>query len=261
MTIDLGSTFATYNYLSKNLTTSLAQEAADPANARATAYFEENIGKITSIDDFVNNYQLFNYAMSAFGLEDMAYAKAYMKKVLESDLTDTSSFANKLSDSRFEAFATAFGGLKDGTAVDSTTITTTVNNYLQQSMEDNAGESDPGVQLALYFERNASGIKSAYDILADEALTEVVKTFLGLPDEMANADIDAQAKAITERIDIADLQDPDYVSKVLKQFTVLYDIENNSSTDPVLMLFDSSSSGEISDDTLASLMSLKYGGA
>lgn len=36
--------------------------------------------------------------MKACGLEDMTYAKAFMKKVLESDLSDSSSFANSLSD-------------------------------------------------------------------------------------------------------------------------------------------------------------------
>jgi len=38
----------------------------------------------------------------------MTYAKAFMKKVLESDLTDTDSFANKLTDSRYKTFAASF---------------------------------------------------------------------------------------------------------------------------------------------------------
>ncbi len=40
--------------------------------------------------------------MKAYGLDDMICAKAFfMKKVLESDLTDANSFANKLSDTRY----------------------------------------------------------------------------------------------------------------------------------------------------------------
>ena len=34
-----------------------------------------------SIDDFMKDTRLYNYAMKAFGLDDMAYAKAFMRKV------------------------------------------------------------------------------------------------------------------------------------------------------------------------------------
>lgn len=260
MTIDLGSTYATYSYLAKNYTTALEQESKDPATANDTAYFEANIGSITSVDDLVGNYRLLNYVAKAYGLEDMAYAKAYLKKVLNSDLTDSTSFANKLTDDRFVAFASAFSYLQDGSTISSSTTETVVNKYLQQTMEDNAGSSDQGVQLALYFKRMASTVTSAYDILADTAMSQVVKTVLGLPDELSNADIEAQAKAITERLDITDLQDSDKVDNLLKRFTVMWDVQNNSSTDPVLQLFDSSSSDSVSADTLMSIVSLKYGG-
>ncbi len=46
--------------------------------------------------------------MKAYGLEDMTYAKAFMKQVLESDLSDPNSFANRLSDPRYKEFAAAF---------------------------------------------------------------------------------------------------------------------------------------------------------
>lgn len=46
--------------------------------------------------------------MKAYGLEDMTYGKAFMRKVLESDLSDSSSFANSLTDKRYLQFAEAF---------------------------------------------------------------------------------------------------------------------------------------------------------
>lgn len=258
MTIDLGSTYLTYNYLAKNYDKSVEQEASTGSTKLETEYFDANMGSITSVDDFVNNYRVFNYAMKAYGLEDMAYAKAYMKKVLESDLTDDSSFANSLSDDRFKAFATAFQNLTSGTAVSSDTISTVETKYAQQTMEDNAGDADTGVQLALYFRRSASSVTSAYGILADEALYKVLKTTYSIPDEMSNADIDAQASLIEKYIDIDELQDSDYVDKLLKQFTLKYDIENNSASDPVLQLFSDSSS--VSSDAADAIINLKYGG-
>ena len=46
--------------------------------------------------------------MKAYGLEDFTYGKAFMRKVLTSDLSDSHSFVNKLTDARYKAFAQAF---------------------------------------------------------------------------------------------------------------------------------------------------------
>lgn len=259
MTISLGSTYATYSYMAKNKDKVLAQEAADPVNARATKYYKEHIESIKTVDDFVNNYQLFNYAMKAFGLSDMAYAKGYMKKVLNSDINSSSSFVNKLSDEKFKAFAKQFAYLKNKTLPYSTDITNVVNKYNQQTMEENAGAQDQGVQLALYFKRNAASTTSAYGLLGDPALWQVMKTVFGFPSEMGKADIATQKKAVEAKFNVKDLQDPAKVDKLLKRFTVMWDAQNNTSSSPVLQLFDTGGSS-VSNGTGASLMNLKYGG-
>ena len=76
--------------------------------SRNAAYYKENIGKVKTVDDFLKNDRLYQYAMKAYGLEDMTYAKAFMKKVLQSDLSDPNSYANKLVDKRYREFAAAF---------------------------------------------------------------------------------------------------------------------------------------------------------
>ena len=57
--------------------------------------------------------------------------------------------------------------------------------HIRQTLEEEAGAKNEGVRLALYFERKASGVKSAYGILADAALLKVVQTALGIPAEKA----------------------------------------------------------------------------
>ena len=99
----------------RHLTKSLARTASRVEVAREEKYYEENIGKVTSVDDFLNDRRLFAYAMKAHGLEDMTYAKAFMRKVLESDLTDAKSFARQLVDSRYAIFANSFSFTTDGT--------------------------------------------------------------------------------------------------------------------------------------------------
>ena len=69
--------------VSANLSRTQAATAADPTVKRETAYYLANIGKVKTVGDFVNNYRLFSYAMKAFGLGDMTYAKGLMTKVLK----------------------------------------------------------------------------------------------------------------------------------------------------------------------------------
>ena len=102
------STFVTYQLYSSDMQRSLDRVAADPVTKREAEYYKSHIGQVKSVDEFLDDYRLYSYAMKAYGLEDQIYSKALMKKVLESDLNDTKSFANKLSDDRYREFAKAF---------------------------------------------------------------------------------------------------------------------------------------------------------
>ncbi|MFG1296636.1 MULTISPECIES: DUF1217 domain-containing protein [Xanthobacter] len=253
MSIYLGTTYATYNYYAKNSDKMLEQQAADPITKNATAYYEENIGKVTSVDDFVSNYRLFNYAMTAYGLSDMVYAKAYMAKVLESDLSDKNSFANKLTDTRFVNFAKAFASLNPDATDTSTTASTesVVNAYMEQSLEDDVGQTDAGVQLALYFKRTASTVSTAFGLLADSAMWKVVSTAYGLPESLGSMDLDTQKTVVESKLDLTDLQDPEKVDKLLARFAALWDITENASSAPILALFGMDTSSSSSSETLA----------
>lgn len=102
------TTLTSYMLLSRNLATSLQRKGAEPIVARDTAYYQANIGKVKSIDDFMADTRLYNYAVKAFGLEDMGYAKAFMRKVLTEGTDSSAAFANRLADDRYVAFAKAF---------------------------------------------------------------------------------------------------------------------------------------------------------
>ena len=102
------STYLSYNLVNRDIKGSLNRTASDPVVARQTEYFKENIGKVSTLEEFLDDYQLYSYAMKAHGLEEMTYAKAFMKKVLESDLSDETSFANQLTDERYRNFAASF---------------------------------------------------------------------------------------------------------------------------------------------------------
>jgi hypothetical protein len=362
-----------YQMISRDMTTSLGRVAQQPAVSRDSEYYQENIGKVETIEEFFGNYRLYSYAMKAYGLSDMTYAKAFMRKVLESDLTDGQSFANKLVDKRYQEFARAFAfakpqaqapsdtaatltryqavateaGLSDAlfkmmaltytnsigaiSSVDEFLVSDTVydvalsaygiqeraddkafirrlltsdpsdpdsfanrqsnpafrefanafnfsesgnarvqtyeralstrDSYVRQTLESDAGQQNEGVRLALYFERKAPSITSAYSILADKALLKVVQTALGLSEATGNADVDIQAKMIEARLDLRTLKTPEGLQKFLNRFTALWEV-NNPSTPAAspAALFGPPSNMGINPNTLMTLQGLKLGG-
>lgn len=102
------NTFTSFHLINRDLSRSLERIQSQPVVQRETEYYQANIGRVTSIKEFVDDDRLFRYAMKAHGLEDMTYAKAFMVKVLEEGVSDPESFANKLTDKRYADFARTY---------------------------------------------------------------------------------------------------------------------------------------------------------
>jgi hypothetical protein len=245
------------------MTRSLSLTANEPDVSRETAYYLANIGSITNVDDFVNNYRLFSYAMKAYGLDDMTYAKAFMKKVLTEGTSSSTSFANQLSDPRYAQFANAFNFAALGSSATQATAaqTGTTQLYVQQTMEQEAGAQDDGVRLALYFTRKASSITNPMQILADKALTQVVQTALGLSPTVSSGDIDAQAAMLSKLINFSDWQDPTKVTQFAQRFAAMWDATQDSSdsvSTPQILIGQSTQTG-LDVDTLTKLQNIRFG--
>ncbi len=259
------NTYTTYRLIAADLPKSIERIRQQPVVERETRYYLENITKVKSIKEFVEDDRLFKYAMKAHGLADMDYAKAFMVKALEGGIDDEQSFANSLADKRYADFVETFNFARYGDATTAFTRTQqgTVDRYLRQTLEEDAGSTNEGVRLALNFVRNAPDIKTAYDILANTAYAKVVRTVLGLPDSIATADIDKQAAMIKDRIDIADFQDPEKLDKFMTRFTSMWEVSNptSSAASSIAALFSQPVEYGISSDVMMTLQSLKLGGS
>jgi Protein of unknown function (DUF1217) len=257
------SLITSYNRLASNLTASIRRVSEQPLIKRDADYYKANIGNIKSVDDFMSNTRVYNFALKAFGLEDMQYAKAFIRKVLKEGVDDSKAFAMQLTDHRFREFATAFNFKRYGTATASfdRVQSGTVEMYLRNSLESQSGQQSEALRLALYFERNAKTATSAFSILADKALYQVARTSLGLPSALSGTDIDKQAAILTNRIDIQQLQEPEYVKKIITRYLGRYEAENSAAQySPATSLFAGSNSG-IDMRTIQSLQTIKRFGA
>jgi hypothetical protein len=219
----LSTTTSTYLSIENNLARYQNMIASEPAVKTATAYYAANIGNVKSISDLVNNYRLLSYALSAYGLGDQVNNKALVTKVLEGGYTSSKALANTLSNANWKKFAQAFDFLGSGASSISTSsaVSTTEAAYGEQQLESQQGQQDVGVQLALYFQRVAPTITSAYGVLGDKNLLEAFQTIFGVTLN-SNGNIDANAAIIDRTMPIKDLQDPTKLKQLTARFTAQY---------------------------------------
>lgn len=172
------STYFGYNYITRNLKQSLTRVEQQADVAREAAYYKANIGKVKTVDDFMKDYRLYHYAMKAYGLEDMAYAKAFMKKVLESDLNDSKSFVNKLVDKRYQEFAAAFSF--NGTATPVAQSENQTDEMIGLYTATMKSQVDALADDTNYYNSKIGGITSADQLLNDDRLRNYVYSAFGI---------------------------------------------------------------------------------
>jgi hypothetical protein len=223
-------TLAGYQQIARNIDRSLNNVSQRPDVKRDSEYFLANIRSVKSAEEFLKNDRLYNYAMTAFGLKDMIYGKAFMRKVLTEGVDGTGSFALQLSDGRFKEFAETFNFARYGstaTAFDRAQQGT-VDRFVRIQLESDAGKADEGLRMALYFQRKAPSVTSIYGLMGDQALYKVLQTALGLPAAYSNTDIDKQAAYIGSKIDIDDFKDAGRLDAFITRFTAKWQAANGT---------------------------------
>lgn len=206
----------------------------DQAKGEAT-YYSKAILDIGSVDQLLENIVLVDFALRATGLEKEKLSNEVLKKILTSNPLDAKSFVNLPENRKYRALAAAFNFDADGSvpptavrqAQTRSDTVATIDLYVRQTLELTVGEQSEGARLALYFQRKAPDITSAYSILGDKALFQVVRTAFGFPATMSNASIEVQAATITKKLDLADLKDSKKLDKFLVRYMAMYDITNS----------------------------------
>ena len=237
-------------------------DATKQAAEDVVSYYRTQLQTLETVDDILSDARLTDVLLKAEGIDPKDMTVETLRLILTSDLDDPESFANLQDDVRFRKLAGSFNF--DANGVIQSTGSKSVQNerglvetqhlYLTQTVEQTAGEESVGARLALYFERMAPTLTSTYEILGDDALAQFVRTTFSIPEETANADIDAQKAMIERFLDIDDLLDPEKVDTLVRRFLALYDVENGIQ-DPVLSIFSGNTS--LNFDTVATFMQLR----
>lgn len=258
----MASTYLDYVSTTRDLQTTLQRIGQRQSDSREIAHYLEHIEAVKSVDDFVADKRLMRFALKAFGLDAHANATAFVRKLLDGGIDDSTSLANTLSDSRFAAFVETFNFARydSTTTIFDRTRQGVVDKYLDQRLEEDAGNRSEGLRLALYFRRKAPSLENHYSILADKALAQVVRTALGLSDMTAQADVDRQEKELSARINLADFQDPEKLDRFIVRFCALWDgahVETSQPSNAILATVASDTVSGVSNDVLQALQRLR----
>ncbi len=130
--IGIPTGLAGWSVLQKKAITSFKQFTSDPILKSQIAYFQANIGKATTADKFLADPRLQDVALTAFGLTAQIGATGLLKKVLNSNLADTSSVANQFTSTGYKKLAAALGYANASTpakAAVASTATVDLDNF------------------------------------------------------------------------------------------------------------------------------------
>ena len=239
------------------------ETAKTKANTEST-YYQEQVPKLKTVDDLLKNRRLINFTLTAAGIDPKTITDDMAKKLFKSDLSDPKSYVNTQTDKRLKQIVASFNFDAKGNLIQSAAGSVQdrghqqqiLDGYLQNELEVQQGDENPGVRLALYFERKAQTITSAYDLLGDNALLQFFKTTFQMPDGFSNMKVEQQKAIVEKKITMSDLKDPAKVKKLVQRFSVMYDMAQDTFASGAASVL-SGSSGGISADTLFTLSQLR----
>lgn len=168
-------------------TSSTAEASLDPSliTNDDVAYFEANIGSVSTVDDFLADAQLKKVALFSYGLIDEPVGDADLDAMLEAAMTGDFSLAEAEANSGWQDFAAAVARGLGGETV--ARMDGAIEIQISKSRIDvppTAPDTPtiPAEDLE-YFKANIGNPPTSDALIADERLLEVALTAFGLENE------------------------------------------------------------------------------
>lgn len=229
--------------------------ARSPVIQRQTGHFRDRLEITGTAEELVGDYRMLSVALGAFGLHDDIGNKAFIKKVLESDLDDRKSLANRLSDKRYFRLAEAFGfhdrktqtehlNREQKQAPESDLADRISNAFLDREFERRVGLGDEFLRLALNAQREIGSFGSRdssdktlwYEVLGSPPLRKVFEAAFGYGAQFGKLPVDRQVTEMmkgAERLfgssSFKTIAEPENTDKLIRNFLVRSEIATTAS--------------------------------
>jgi len=204
----------------------LEQAAKDPVLQRELARYERVVKEAKSVDDVLKDPVARKVLLTANGLGDQADYVGLVKKAVLSDPFDKNSLAFKLANvnGAWLNFAIKYNlqlyGV--GKLQVSDALAEVKQNYIAEKRLDILDQQLPGLGTAILFKDLAPQLDTATKVLGSALGREVVTTALRIPKEIAYQSLDAQERAVLRKLDLKDLQNPEFVDRLVYRYLIEY---------------------------------------
>ncbi len=199
----------------------IAAEEKDPVTLSAISQFKKALTEAKSLDATLGDPRILKVLLPALGLGDQTGNAGLVRKALLADPTESNGLLANLGITWKQAAETL--NLRQGGLArlqDPAMQATLIKGYVQYQYRQGLDEQQPGISDALYFLEQAGSSDGVYDILGNAVLRRVVTGALGLPAQIAIQPVDTQARAITSRLHLEDLQDPARLRKLAERYVI-----------------------------------------
>lgn len=191
-------------------------------------YYKDNIDNIKTVDDLFDskNQRLLKFVLYSYGLAGEEQYPGKIRKIVESDLNDVNSLANRFQDPRYQQLAKDLNIPAAGVVKLKLGSTTEdlVTRYERLAYERDLDAQAPGVRAAIEFGRRIKDVSMTVQLLGDAVLREVVTVANNIPQELAYQAVDSQVTALERRVDVKALKsDQNEVQKLIMRYLTFKD--------------------------------------
>lgn len=212
----------------------LARIAAQPAQQRSLDQFNRALGQAKDVQGALRDPRVMGVLATALGIPEAATQVGLASRAFLSDLSDEKSLANRLPDTRWKTAAQTLGLFKGGLDAlkDPATQAKLAEGLQRAAWNQELEGRAAGVGDAVVFMDRATSVTNTYEVLGNAILRKVVTGALGIPKEIVNQSVEAQARAIERRLDVEDLADPRKVQRLAERYLANKALEASATTSP-----------------------------
>ena len=206
----------------KNEARQLAEARRQPEVKRDLERYAKVVSSAKTLEEVLDDPVARKVFLTANGLSEYADYPGLARKALASDPAAPDALAVRLASVNsgwlstvraFDLFRRGVAGLKSDAG-----LAKVINNYVAEKRLDRLDQQLPGLGTAILFKDVAATFDTAVKILGSRLGREVVTTALQIPRQIAVQSVEAQARAISARLDVAKLQDPAFVDRLVHRY-------------------------------------------
>ncbi len=200
----------------------MARLSRDPALSRQLDAFARAVERAPDLKTALRDPRVLGVLLPAMGLPDAVGQPGLALRALTSDPKDPEGLLARLPDRRWRAAAETLDlagrgieGLRDPALG-----ATLADGLRRLAWQRELDARHPGTGDAVAFQGRAARARSTLDVLGDPVLRRVVTGALGLPPQLALQSVEAQARAVSARLDVARLQDSREAARIAERYVL-----------------------------------------